>query len=69
MSENVSVNTTGLLAHPSRCANWYPIVRGVCTSCGLKSLFLAYGGFVTCANLSCGNPTAVADALENRAVS
>jgi hypothetical protein len=58
------INTHGLEAHPARCAAWMPVVKGMCPSCGSRSLFLAVGGHVTCANLSCKDPTSAADALE-----
>jgi hypothetical protein len=35
----------------------FPHVRGKCPSCSWKSLFLGAGGFVTCANLDCPDPT------------
>lgn len=57
-------NTKGLTAHPSRVAAFMPIVRGTCPACGLKSLFLASGGYVTCASLSCPRPGAASDLLK-----
>lgn len=44
-------------------AGW-PQVKGECPACGNASLFLASGGYVTCAVIKCPNPTAVADRLE-----
>lgn len=58
-------NTKGLVAHPSRCSAGMPIVRGICPGCGLKNLFLAVGGHVTCANLECPDPCAAANLLEH----
>lgn len=48
----------------ARVAAFMPIVRGTCPACGIKSLFLASGGYVTCANLDCPNPGAASDLLE-----
>lgn len=45
--------------HPS---GWGPVVKGKCPTCGLASLFLGEGGYVTCASLECRNPCA-ADGL------
>lgn len=42
----------------------WPRVAGECPSCHCKSLFLALGGWVTCALPSCPNPTAVSDLLD-----
>lgn len=44
----------------------YPKVQGNCPACSFGSLFLASGGYVTCANLACLDPTAVSDQLERR---
>ena len=41
-----------------------PGVRGQCPACGRHSLFLAAGGYVTCGNGTCVDPTFVADLLE-----
>ncbi len=41
----------------------WPLVRGRCPACGAASLFLASGGYVTCAIIRCPNPTAVSDSL------
>lgn len=60
------INTAGLYAHPARSAAGMPVVRGMCPSCGLKDLFLASGGHVTCANLRCRNPCAASDALAHK---
>ncbi len=38
-------------------AGW-PIVRGICPACRLRSLFVGGGGHVTCASLECADPTA-----------
>jgi hypothetical protein len=54
MSE--SITTTGLTAHPLRSAAGYPRVQGRCPACSLGSLFLASGGYVTCASLDCTDP-------------
>lgn len=40
-----------------------PIVQGRCPSCGLLSLFLGSGGFVTCSNLNCKGPGDASDLL------
>lgn len=58
------VNTTGLSPHPARCAAQYPVVVGACPSCGNESLFLADGGYVTCAILRCPDSGAASDLLE-----
>ena len=62
MSAHV-VNTAGLDAHPARCAAWMPVVKGKCPACGMASLFLAAGGYVTCASLSCKDPCAAGELL------
>jgi hypothetical protein len=41
----------------------WPRVEGRCPCCGLRSLFVASGGYVTCANLSCSEPDAASTAL------
>lgn len=41
----------------------YPKVAGKCPACGSESLFLASGGYVTCAVIPCKNPCAAADLL------
>ena len=41
----------------------YPKVQGFCPACGCRALFLASGGYVTCANIPCPNPTQVTDLL------
>lgn len=58
-----AVNVTGLDASPAGPARNMPIVSGRCPACGMASLFLAVGGHVTCSNLSCSNPTKIADDL------
>ena len=60
----IAPNVVGLEPYPSRVAAFMPIVRGTCPACGIKSLFLASGGYVTCANLGCPNPGAASDLLE-----
>ena len=62
MSEH-KINTAGLAAYPSRVAGFMPAVRGRCPHCGRESLFLATGGYVTCAALDCHKPTAASDLL------
>lgn len=57
------VNTVGLEPHSARPAASMPIVRGRCPACNLTSLFLASGGFVTCASLSCPDPSSAYDVL------
>jgi hypothetical protein len=47
-----------------RSRPYYPAVAGHCPSCGLSSLFLAEGGYVTCSSLSCQAPDAAATELE-----
>lgn len=58
------VNTRDLTEHPARLAAGYPIVKGHCPACGLGSLFLAAGGYVTCAALGCPNPAAATEVLD-----
>jgi hypothetical protein len=62
MSEPIT--TTGLTAHPARPAAGYPVVKGRCPACGAASLFLASGGYVTCASLDCTNPAQASALLE-----
>jgi hypothetical protein len=57
------ITTTGLAAHPARSAAGYPHVQGKCPACGDASLFLASGGYVTCASLSCTDPSRASDLL------
>lgn len=38
-------------------------VAGRCPACDAAALGIGAGGFVTCANLSCPNPSAPSDAL------
>lgn len=38
-------------------------VQGVCPKCGLSSLFLGDGGYVTCGNLPCKDPGLASDLL------
>lgn len=42
----------------------HPKVQGRCFACGDKGLFLASGGYVTCARAECPDPGAVADLLD-----
>lgn len=65
MSEGI--NTHGLVASSAPAAINMPAVSGHCPSCGLKSLFLAVGGWVTCANLNCADPCAAANLFERPA--
>ena len=58
------ITTTGLNAHPARSAAGYPYVQGRCPACGLASLFLAVGGYVTCASLNCPDPSRASYLLE-----
>jgi hypothetical protein len=51
-------------------SDWYlqknahmPVVRGKCPSCGSYSLFLAQGGYITCAKLDCKDPCSAGDVL------
>lgn len=60
------VNATGLDASPLTTARAMPVVRGRCPACGLASLFLAVGGYVTCGSLSCPDPTAASYVLARR---
>ncbi len=41
-------------------------VQGYCPACGLNSLFLASGGYVTCSRIDCPNPSVVSDILDDR---
>lgn len=45
----------------------FPVVRGACPACGLRSLFLAYGGHVTCAGVMCPDPGAADRLLHGEA--
>ncbi len=45
----------------------FPKVTGKCPACGCAALFLAVGGYVTCANIPCPNPTSVAESLNGSA--
>ena len=38
-------------------------VEGACPACGVRSLFVGEGQYVTCANLNCADPTAPSKAL------
>lgn len=58
-----TVNTNGLHPHPARAAAGMPIVKGLCPSCGARSLFLATGGHITCAMLDCSDPCAASTVL------
>lgn len=42
----------------------FPLVRGVCPSCGVRALFLGADGYVTCAGPTCGHPSAASDLLD-----
>ena len=42
----------------------WPLVKGRCPACGLASLFLGEGGYVTCSVLECREPDAAATLLE-----
>jgi hypothetical protein len=57
------ITTTGLSAHPLRSAAGYPHVQGRCPACGRGSLFLASGGYLTCASLRCTDPTRASNLL------
>jgi hypothetical protein len=61
--ESGQITTTGLSAHPLRSAAGYPHVQGQCPACGLGSLFLASGGYLTCASLRCTDPTRASNLL------
>lgn len=41
----------------------WPRVEGRCPSCNFRALFVAAGGYVTCANLQCNEPDAASTAL------
>jgi hypothetical protein len=44
----------------------YPHVQGRCPACGgSQSLFLAEGGYVTCARVECPDPEAATRLLEH----
>lgn len=46
-----------------------PWIRGYCPmGCG-ETLFIGAGGYITCSWLTCPNPTAVCDLLDNRDLS
>lgn len=40
-----------------------PKVRGKCPSCGLETLFLGEGGYVTCSLIGCRRPDAATELL------
>jgi len=46
-------------------ARFFP-VAGFCPSCRTQTLFLALGGFVTCARLDCQRPEAANEVLHDR---
>lgn len=60
------VTTTGLTAHPSRVSVGYPQVRGKCPACGNNCLFLAAGGYVTCAIIEYPDPSSASVLIESR---
>lgn len=35
-----------------------PFIQGRCPACGLASVFVAEGGYLTCSNLGCTRPEA-----------
>jgi hypothetical protein len=41
-----------------------PDVSGRCPACGLKTLFLGVGGYVTCSLSDCPNPVMASQMLE-----
>lgn len=43
-----------------------PLVQGHCPACQRAALFLGSGGYVTCGNLTCPNPSAADDLLHQR---
>lgn len=51
--------------HPRGLTMGLPEVVGRCPACGAASLFLAGGGYVTCARIDCPRPDAVADLLDD----
>jgi hypothetical protein len=61
-----AINTRGLRAHTARCAASYPAVQGRCPACNQRSLFLAAGGYITCASLRCNDPCAAGELLRDR---
>ncbi len=48
----------------SPVADGFPRVQGRCPRCGLSSLFLGGGGYVTCSSLECRDPIAATTLLE-----
>ncbi len=42
----------------------FPVVRGRCPACHLRTLFVGAGGYITCSYLNCPDPGAVADLLD-----
>jgi hypothetical protein len=46
-------------------ADGFPKVQGRCPACGLSSLFLGSGGYVTCGNLPCPDPCAASRRIEH----
>lgn len=41
-------------------------IKGICPACGRETLFLGGEGYVTCSWLTCPNPAAASDVLEQR---
>lgn len=56
--------TVGPIASTAPLAVGLPHVRGRCPACGTASLFLAHGGYVTCAARACQEPDAASTDLE-----
>lgn len=55
-----------LVVHRHGAMRGTPVVRGRCPACGVASLGLGSGGYVTCANLSCSDPSAASDLLDGK---
>lgn len=52
--------------HDQPMTRFGPQVQGRCPACGLASLFVGSGGYVTCGNLPCPEPDAASTLLERR---
>lgn len=53
------------LTAPPGLALTFPQVQGACPACGHAGLFLGSGGFLTCAQLTCPNPSAADELLDH----
>lgn len=44
-------------------ATGFPFVQGECPACGVRSLFVGSGGYITCSSLECTDPCSPSKAL------